>query len=971
MMRGVFGLPPGVNFPRLLVQGLLARVGTEDPARLARTTIYLNTRRMQRAVEHELTGTGARLLPRLRLVSDLAQDIILPGLPRPVSPLRRRLELTPLIAALMQRETAISAEAAMFDLADSLATLMDEMHGEGVLPGALAAIDVANHSAHWQLTRDFIGIITQYFGADATPDQQAFQRIVTERLIARWQGIPPQDAVIVAGSTGSRGTTRLLMQAVAGLPQGMLVLPGFDFDTPAPVWTAMTDARVGEDHPQYRYCRLMADLGLDHVSPWVDVLAPVPDRNRLISLSLRPAPVTDQWIVEGQQLQGLAEATQGMTFIVAPSPRAEAVAIALILRRAAEQGKTAALMTPDRNLTRLVTAMLDAWHIRPDDSAGEPLALAPTGRFLRMIAGLSGQRVTGEALLALLKHPATARGGDRGAHLRHTLTLERSIREKGVAFPDADYLRDWALGHADASVTQWAAWLTDLLASLEHAGHKALQVLVADHLALAETLAKGPDGADTGPLWTSVDGVPTRVVLDGLIADADAAGDVSPAQFADILTAVLQQGDVRRQGQSHPGIMIWGTREARIQGADLVVLGGLNDGVWPATPAADPWLNRDMRLQAGLLLPERRIGLSAHDYQQAVCAPDVVLTRAKRDAQAETVASRWLNRLTNLLGGLPDQGGPAALQGMLNRGEAWLAMAAAMDKPDAVVPPAIRPAPRPPVAHRPRQLSVTAIRTLMRDPYDIYASHILRLRALSPIRPGPDPKLRGQVMHRILEVFVRTRQTDGDPRAHLMAAADGVLAEEVAWPTARALWRARLNRAADFFLEQDARHGGKPMVLEERSGLDLPGLGFRLTARPDRIDVLPDGRLSVIDYKTGALPTDKQQRIYDVQLLLEAYMAEQGAFGDALTTAVARVAYIGLGSKPDVAKTDITSDLLNEIWSSLHRLLNTYADPAQGYVSRRALVLEKDTGNFDHLARFGEWEMTDNAVPTDVGGPRE
>ena len=969
MMRGVFGLPPGANFPRFLVQGLLERVGADDPAALARTTMYLNTRRMQRAVEHELTGAGARLLPRLRLVSDLAQDMVLPGLPHPVSPLRRRLELTPLITALMQREKGISAEAAIFDLADSLATLMDEMHGEGVLPGALAAIDVANHSAHWQLTRDFIGIIAQYFGADATPDQQAFQRIVTERVIAQWQGNPAQDPVIVAGSTGSRGTTRLLMQAMAGLPQGMLVLPGFDFDTPASVWAAMSDARVGEDHPQYRYCRLMADLGLDHVRPWVDVPAPVPGRNRLISLSLRPAPVTDQWMVEGPQLHDLAGATQGMTLIVAPSPRAEAVSIALILRSAVAQGKTAALITPDRNLTRLVTAMLDAWHIRPDDSAGEPLILAPTGRFLRMVAGLFGQRVTGEALLALLKHPATAQGGDRGAHLRHTLTLEMSIREKGVAFSDAAYLGDWALGHADACVTQWAVWLADLLKGLEYTGVQALSVHVATHIALTEALAAGPGGADTGPLWTSVDGMPARVVIDGLIADADAAGDVSAAQFADILTAVLQQGDVRRQGQSHPDVMIWGTREARIQGADLVVLGGLNDGIWPATPAADPWLNRDMRLQVGLLLPERRIGLAAHDYQQAVCAPEVVLTRAKRDAQAETVASRWLNRLTNLLDGLPDQGGPAALRGMVARGDVWLAMVAALDKPDAVVPPAPRPAPRPPVAHRPKQLSVTGIRTLMRDPYEIYARHILRLRALAPIRPGPDPLLRGQVIHSILERFVRNRHTDDDPRAHLMAAADAALAEEVAWPTARALWRARLDRVADFFLEQDARHGGRPVVLEERSAFDLPGLGVRLTARPDRIDVLPDGRLCVIDYKTGALPTDKQQKIYDVQLLLEAYMAEQGAFGERLGTTVASVAYIGLGTSPEVADTPITRDLLDDIWSNLQRLLTTYADPAQGYVSRRALLLEKDIGNFDHLARFGEWGMTDHAVPTAVGGP--
>lgn len=967
-MRGVYGVAPGVNFPKALVQGLLEKLGSDDPTALARTTVYLNTRRMLRAVEEVLLAQGARLLPRLRLISDLSQEMVLEGLPAPVSPLRRRLELTPLIKALMTREKGMAADSAVFDLSDSLATLMDEMHGEGVSPLALAAIDVANHSAHWQRTQDFLQIIVQYFGPDAVPDQQAHQRRLAQRLIGRWKVAPPQEPVIIAGSTGSRGTTRLLMHAVANLPQGVLVLPGFDFDTPASAWAAMADARVGEDHPQFRYSRLMAEMGLETVAPWWGQEGPVPGRNRLISLSLRPAPVTDQWMVEGPGLKDIAEATAGMTLVEAPTPRAEAVSIALMLRAAVRDGRRAALMTPDRNLTRLVTAMLDQWQIRPDDSAGEPLTLAPTGRFLRMVADLFGQPVTGEGLLALLKHPATGRGGDRGAHLRHTLKLERHVREKGVAFPDAAFLRVWGLGHAGDEVGAWAGWLAGLLEGLAHIGQQELSVFAEQHFALVEALARGPDGLNADKLWATVDGAATRVAATNLLADADAAGEVTAAQFKDVLYAVLGQRDVRKPGQYHPDLMIWGTREARIQGADIVILGGLNDGIWPSVPPADPWLNRDMRLQVGLLLPERRIGLAAHDYQQAVCAPEVVLTRAKRDAQAETVASRWLNRLTNLLAGLPDQGGPAALAGMIGRGEAWLAMAAAMDRPEQTVPAARRPAPRPPLEQRPKQLSVTSIRTLMRDPYAIYASRVLGLYPLAPLRPAPDPLLRGQVLHRILETFARNRGPDEEQRAHLLQVAAAVLEEDVAWPTSRALWRARIERAADFFLEEDTRHGGRPIMLEERKGLDIPAVSFRLTAQPDRIDVLPDGRLRVIDYKTGAPPTDKQQRAFDVQLLLEACMAERGAFGADLPTEVASVAYIGLGSKPEVAETLVTPDLLEQIWANLHRLLLAYADRGQGYAARRALVREDDAGDYDHLARFGEWGMTDPAMPQDVGG---
>lgn len=967
MMRGVYGLPPGADFPRLLVEGLLARVQGDDPAALARVTLYLNTRRMQRAVERHLTAGGARFLPRMRLVSDLAQDMIFADLPAPVSGLRRRLELTQLVAALIAREPTIAAPTAVFDLAESLAALMDEMRGEGVLPAAVAAIDVSRHSAHWQRTQEFIGIIAGFFAADAAPDMEALQRMVTERLIARWQVAPPQDPVIVAGSTGSRGTTRLLMRAVADLPRGVLVLPGFDFDTPPAVWAAMADVRTGEDHPQFRYCRLMADLGLTTAMPWVDEGPPCAARNRLISLSLRPAPVTDQWLVEGGRMDDLAEAAAGMSLIVAPTLRAEAVAIALVLRRAVAEGRRAALMTPDRNLTRRVTAMLDQWGIRPDDSAGEPLTLAPTGRFLRMVAGLFGRRVTGEALLALLKHPAVARGDDRGAHLRFTQALERDIRAKGVAFPDAGYLRVWALGTAQAEMTAWGQWLAGLLDGLADMGVEPLPVHVAAHLALTQALARGPAGLDVGPLWTTADGMQTWAGVQQLQDAADAAGEVSPQQFGDILYAVLQRGEVRTQGQDFPDVMIWGTREARIQGADLVILGGLNDGVWPALPPPDAWLNRDMRLKAGLLLPERRIGLAGHDYQQAVCAPEVVLTRARRDAQAETVASRWLNRLTNLLEGLPEQGGRVALAGMMARGEGWLALAAALDTPVAVQA-STRPAPRPPVADRPKQLSVTAIAKLNRDPYAVYAQFLLGLRPLQPLRPGPDPQLRGQIMHRILEIFVRNRDGATDLRGHLMAACDAVLAEEVAWPTTRALWRARMDRAADFFLTEDARYGGAPVLLERKEGLDLPTLGFRLTAKPDRIDVQHDGLLRLIDYKTGQLPTQEQQKRYDNQLLLEACMAERGAFGRDLPTDVGGATYIGLGSKPGVILLDTSPELLAQIWDGLLRVLTRYGAHSQGYAARRAMLKEDDESEYDHLSRYGEWTMTDRATPEDVGG---
>lgn len=976
-LRGVFALPPGVDFPQALVAGLLARMAGSPPEAMARVTLYLNTNRMKRRVAEVFADRGALILPRLRVLTDLAPDLPPEGILPAVSPLRRRLELAQLVARLLQAQPDLAPRTALYDLADSLATLMEEMQGEAVHPRTIAALDVSDHSAHWARTKEFLSIVTRFFDGAEAPDAGTRQRRIAERLASDWQTSPPRDPVIVAGSTGSRGTTALFMQAVAALPQGVLVLPGFDTDMPVSVWDHLEDALTAEDHPQYRFKRLFHLLGIGpaDVRPWTADRPAHPDRNRLISLSLRPAPVTDQWISEGRDLPELQQATRGMTMIEAPTPRAEALSIALILRQAAEQGRTATLVTADRNLSRRVTAALDRWGIVPDDSAGRPLALSAPGRFLRHVAALFGRRLTSDALLTIVKHPFTFTGGARGPHLRLSRALELSLRAKGPVFPAPDDLRAWAKAREEDEATEWAEALAMALTGIEDAATLPLAAHVARHRAVAEALARGT-GTGTGELWEKDAGAEALALMDTLSAEAASGGDLTPADYRDLFEALVNRGEVRSAEQPHPLIRIWGPREAREAGSDLMILGGLNDGAWPRLPDPDPWLNRQMRKAAGLLLPERQIGLSAHDYQQAIAAPEVVLTRATRDAEAETVPSRWLNRLVNLMSGLPDLNGPAALKAMQARGNGWLQLAAALDEPtpdmraDPRLAAAQRPSPRPPVADRPRRLSVTRIARLIRNPYEIYAASILRLKPLDPLRAEPDARLRGQVLHMILEAFVKERpagETRPAARARLIDTARRVLEAETPWPAARTLWLARMDRAADFFLATDAA-SGTPVWLEEMSkGVTLTGIDFELYGKPDRIDALPDGRLHIIDYKTGTPPSKKQQQLFDKQLLLSAAMVHHGAFPALAGSEVAKVTYVGLGSNPKKEETEITEELIGQVWEGLHRLIGRYMQLATGYTARRALFSASDATDYDHLSRFGEWDLTDPPRAQDVG----
>ena len=956
----VFALPPGVDFGAALIEGLEARLAGQPPEAMARVEIWVNTQRMRRALIERLAEGPPRLLPQIRAVTELADGVLSPGPAEPpVSPLRRKLELSRLIGRLLAVEPGLAAETAAFDLADSLAELMDELTGEGVPIEALLSLDAGEHAAHWQRGLRFLTLLADYMAAAGPTEGEARMRAAAVALAGQWATRPPDHPVIVAGSTGSRGATRLFMAAVAALPGGAVVLPGFDAHMPSGVWRRLgRDDPGAADHPQHGFRGLADALGFDPlaVPAWTEARPPAPERNALLSLALRPAPVTDQWRTEGRAMAAdLAAALGGVTWIEAPDPRSEALSIALALRGAAETGETAALVTPDRILARRVTAELARWGIEPDDSAGRPLALTPPGVLLRRVAELIGAPATPEALLILLKHPLTA-GGERGGHLALTARLERRLRG-GAPVIDWDALGAALEGEAAAA---WLGWLRASLAPLEGIGAAPLGDVVAAHVAAAEALAAGPAGAGAA-LWDREAGIRALALLRSLALEADAYGaPITPAEYRALLASLMAASDVPEEAVvTHPGVFIWGTLEARARSADIIILGGLNEGIWPRLPGADPWLNRAMRREIGLPSPERRIGLSAHDFQQAAGAGQVILSRATRDADAPTVAARWLLRLENLLLGLPPEG-PAALEEARARGRTLVAQAARLDRPEATVQAARRPAPRPPLAAFPAELSVTQIETLVRDPYEIYARKVLRLRPLDPIGRQPDAMTRGSAIHAMLDAFLGATE-DGLPENAAEIFRDSAAAEfaRVApWPAVRALWIARLDRAAEWFLlgEEDRRERAAPFARERPGRRALDGLAAptAVTARADRIDRAADGRYAIYDYKSGSVPSDKQARAYHLQLPLEAAIAEAGGFEGVPAGAAFHLELIGLGSQKTLSM-DVEPEAIAAAWTRLRGLIAFYQTPGNGFAARLRPGRILFESAYDHLSRRGEW----------------
>ncbi|MCF3974395.1 double-strand break repair protein AddB [Paracoccus salsus] len=973
---GLFALPPGVDFAAEFVAGLLRRMSDRPPEAIARVTIYANSGRTLTAIEEAFDSQGPLLLPQLRVVTDLGAGPAAHQGPL-AAPLARRLQLARLIDGLLRARPDLAAGHSVPALARSLADLMTEMQTEGCAADALERIDTGDHARHWQSALDFLRIAARFHLAGPAVDRAARQRAAAEAAMADWsegRNLPP-DPVIVAGSTGSHGATRLFMQAVASLNNGAVVLPGFDVDQPQQVWDGL-DAQA-EDHPQARFAPLIRRTGRPR--PWTDAQPAAPGRNALVSLALRPAPVTDQWIAEGPGLPDLLSASEGLTLIEADQPGQEAEAIAMVMREAAERAEPVTLIAADRGLIRRVNAALDRWNLRPDDSAGRPLHLTAPGLFLRHIAGLFGEPLTIDRLLILLKHPLTATGSTLlGANeaRRQARELELELRARGPAFPDGDTLRDWAT-RGDEGRRSWALWVAALMDRIAAFARDIAPRPIRDRLfdlrGLAEALAAGPDGdAESSRLWHEKPGQLARAVLDQLAVHAADGPDMVPRDFTTLLLGELEAQAVRGDFEAHRLMKIRGPREARIAGAGTVILSGLNEGGWPQALSPDPWLSRQMRLQAGLTLPERQIGLSAHDFQQAIAAGRVILTRARRNAEAETIPSRWLNRLTNLMAGLPDRGGPQALAAMRSRGTDWLALCAALARPQAPALAAMRPSPIPPVPAF-DELPVTDVSLLIRDPYAVYAKRVLKLRPLNPLRPEPDAALRGQTLHAIVERLLKSGPSACMPvttlRETFLRITAEVLDDEVPWPSARVFWQARIEAIADRLVSDELVRlsEGHPQVIERRGAVGVPGMDFRLTAKPDRIDLLRDGRVMIYDYKSGSPPTDAQIAHFDKQLILEAAMARRGGFDALGPVDVAGIRYIQLGGDGRTHDRAYSPQIEAENWDGFLRLIAAYLTGAAGFTAMRAPERTSYAGDYDHLARFGEWSLADAPQSGKVG----
>ena len=987
MQTNVFTIAAGTAFAETLARGVIARTGTDDPLALANATIFLPTRRAARTLSEAFARAlgGAALLPQLRPLGDADDDEFAfdPGgeniaFAPSMAPVRQRL----LMATLVQRWDRAKhggrltfAQAA--SLARGLGDFLDEAETQEADLFNLGLLAPDSLAAHWAEVKDFLEYMRdewpKLLAAEGRISPAVRRRALLGALAEKLERYPPQGPVIAAGTTGSIPATARLLGVVARLECGAVVLPGLDRELDEESWS-----KLDPGHPQYGMKQLLARIGVSRhqVNDWAPGTPSNAARESLLRETLRPAPTTDAWR-EIADLGGaeIEKGLEGLSLVETGHPGDEAAAISLVLREVLETPRrTAALVTPDRNLARRVAAEMGRWNVAIDDSAGRPLVNTPPGAFLALLAEAAIERFAPVPMLALLKHPLAACGDATSDFRRKVRELDRFCLRGPRPDPGLDGITNaiaTALRMAQgkphektvAPLVPWFAKIATTVAPLAYvldAHDASIANVSAVHAAVAEALAATDAESGAARLWRGDAGTAAATLVAALQDESVDLPTIEPGSYPVLFRALAEERAVRPAYGLHPRLAILGTQEARLQSFDVLVLGGLNEGAWPRAAAADPWLSRPMRTKLGLEPPERAIGLSAHDFATLAAGPRVVLTRALKSEGSPTTPSRWLQRLLQLTKGLN-------LDAMLKSAMRYDALASLMATPDAVTR-ITRPAPRPPVELRPRSLSVTEIETWLRDPYAIYAKHVLKLRPLDELDAAIGPLERGTAIHAVLERFLieNANALAADSEARLIAIAHGVFRDAGIPKAALALWWPRFLRAANWFvgIEQERRAGIRQsfVEIEGRRPFKGPAGDFTLRCRADRIDILTSGGGSIVDYKTGEPPTKKQVRVLLApQLPLEGAILAEGGFAEIGKLAPSELLYIrfGGGDEPGEVR-DVSDDTIALVKKAEQQLIGriAYFDDVDTPYPPRVKPYRADvSGDYDHLARVREWSL--------------
>ena len=954
-MSEIYNIPASVCFVETLAAKLLEDY-KDCEFKLAETLVLLPNRRACRSLAEAFVhqkGMDPTILPQMRAIGDTQEDeLILNGsgaaeeflsLPPAISPLERTLLFMKLI--LRRRNEFGLQEISLSQscrLAIELGNLLDKARMQNLDWNNLASLAPEEYATHWQETLKFLKIITHYWPEILTERGVIDANDRKDRLIEKqcliWHRNPPSNRIIIAGTTAVSPVMKLLVKTVLELPKGEIYLAGLDTCLEDDAWN-----QIDESHPQFEFKQLLDYLQLNRhqIKPLIAPRCSL--REKFISEIMRPATCSHRW----RQIEGNLniKAVEGIRLIECTDARTEALTIAVLIRCALEKPEqTVALITPDRNLARRTAAELKRWKINVDDSAGIPLAQTPWAIFMRLCIAAIEPDAGKEQLLALFKNPLFSAGMPKQTVAKLIKRLDKDIWRSNKKDPEID------------AFLQKIRMLADDIITLFCTDKASLKDIITKHIMLAESFAATEEQSGAEILWQNEDGEAGAAFMADWLKYAPVLEEIKLEDYLSLFETMMTGTMVRSKRPNHPRVRILGPMEARLNHFDKIILGGLNEGIWPPAAEADPWMSRPMKHDFGFELPEKQIGVLGLDFANLLAAPSVCLTRAGMNGGAPTVKSRWWMRLETVLQA-------AGINKKALSENACQSFAAALDAPEKFIK-IKAPSPTPPLIARPRKLSASSFERLLRDPYGIYAEYILKLKPLDKLDSEPTRADFGSLIHKILENFGRLYPDKLPDNAAdiLQQIGQKLLAEQNLSKEKQAFWLPNLTKIINWLIQTELQYRPeiKRIHTEIRGSVffdNLPNGRFEISAIADRVDETKDGRLNILDYKTGQARSSKEvQGGYAPQLPIEGLIAVSGGFSGIKAAEVGKLIYWQLGTKTTVIDQNLP-DIFERTQKQILKTISLFDSVSTGYLSRPNPKHIEKYSDYEHLARISEWSV--------------
>ncbi len=940
----IFSIPLGLPFLKILAIHLLKQY---DAYTLARAIVYLPTRQacrtFRKVLFHE-AGNKALLKPRVIPLNELEETEIaltslkgcqfIADLPDAMPPARRVL----ILASLIQRvRTGLQQDISFSDaisIAHYLGNLIDEFHREELPLTQLERLKPSGKAAdHWTTLLDFLKILSHHWPAilqeNKVMDSTERHNSIVLFQAAEWETCPPSYPIIIAGSMGTISSTDHLIKVVSMLPQGQVILPGLQ--------QGLDDLLLPEYHPQFSLYSLLKRLKISS-----HAVKNIPNEKDLFMnrSSMFANSFDETSLKEDQSISSVL--IENFLYAQCVHAQEELDIICLYAREGLQQGKKIACIVPHSTLAKRLHIELTKWGVQVSSAFQQPFKETLWGSFFCLTAAYFAEEFSYLNLLNILKHPLSQKF-HKDAHFfeRHILrnpSFSSPSHDLSVLLESAllssdfkEFIKWFFERHSTISsficLHEYVKCHQQVLEKLLSFSGESLEIYLKNHPEHGEFFAN---------FWQNLTNFASsqKILMDNY------------EEFFKAFTDTLK---IKHSSGGDSDIEILTPREARFVIADRLILADMNEGAWPTQDAPDPFFSMAMRQSIGLPSLEKRHGQSAHDFLQLCSIKEVLITRSLMVEGAATLPSPFLSLLLSYL----KEKGQILPEPTTIKGWAKLLNTTYQKQP---IPH--RPLPCPPVEMRPQRLSVTEIETLIKDPYSIYAKHVLKLRPLKSLTAPTDALNFGLLVHQFMETWVKEKYylhlkspliTD-----KIFSLGQHLFSLYFAEAPYKAFWEAKFKRIVTWLMTLPTTYFGDPILTEVWGQATLGN--FTLFAKADRIDSTPEGAV-LIDYKTGHTPLDSHLEKQEfVQLPLEAVILQQGNFSG-LSARVKALSFWSLGGTEGghirFYKGNL-EELIESTRQGMQQLLEAYQLPTTPYVALGGSEIYP--GPYDHLARVQEWK---------------